>query len=621
MSPARRCAPPESRFVNPWIGSVAIIAMVGLCSGSQALGQAYTWNTVSGGSWNQNINWTPGTSFPNGLNDTATIQQDVLGATAIDLNAATMLNRLTFGDSSGTSPYTITPNGGSLTFRAAQSSGDAPFITSSNGANAITAAITSDNATVRISNTGGGTLSLSSISSARGGGYVFYDTSTKVLAGGGMTSVNGIGNVFATYAASGASPQNWVTYDTVTGAVGQFTSYVGLVGATGTSNVTQLTNNNTSLTVSTTMNSFRWTTNSTGATLALGTNDMTIISGGFLRSAPPNHNTTVASTGGKIKTPVGVPLTVWQNSSNNMTLNAAVDVDGLNVYGRLTLGATGSASTFGTGDINVFGGGYSLTFQYAAPSLSNNVNISKESGSQLSFAPASSGTMTLSGTVMVNGVLTGNASGAYNIGTLTGYGSGTGTPMTVRNTLAPGDAGTGTLDLGNNLTLSGSSTYRVELGGTTPGDGKGFYDQVSMTAITGAITLNTGAALDISLADGFIPSAIDNFYILSRADSAVWATKFFGLDEGATVTFGGGAYSGKITYLANWSGLQSTSTLTGGNDVALFNVNVIPVPEPGTISLVALGGLVLAGMHGRRRSRRSARAGAYALVGIRPAAW
>jgi hypothetical protein len=348
---------------------------------------------------------------------------------------------------------------------------------------------------------------------------------------------------------------------------------------------------------------------------------MTIISGGLLRSAPPNHNTTVASTGGKIKTPVGVPLTVWQNSSNNMTLNAAVDVDGLNVYGRLTLGATGSASTFGTGDINVSGGGYSLTFQYAAPSLSNNVNISKESGSQLSFAPASSGTMTLSGTVMVNGVLTGNASGAYTIGTLSGYGSGTVTPMTVRNTLAPGDGGTGTLDLGNNLTLSGSSTYRVELGGTTPGDGKGFYDQVSMTAITGAITLNTGAALDISLADGFIPSAIDNFYILSRADSAVWATKFFGLDEGATVTFGGGAYSGKITYLANWAGLQSTSTLTGGNDVALFNVNVIPVPEPGTISLVALGGLVLAGMHGRRRSRRSARAGAYALVGIRPAVW
>ena len=582
---------------------MAIIAMVGLCSGSQALGQAYTWNTVSGGSWNQNSNWTPGTSFPNGLNDTATIQQDVLGATAIDLNAATMLNRLTFGDSSGTSPYTISPNGGSLTLRAAQSSGDAPFITSSNGANAITAAITSDNATVRISNTGGGTLSLSSISSARGGGYVFYDTSTKVLAGGGMTSVNGIGNVFATYAASGASPQHWVTYDTVTGAVGQFTSYVGLVGATGTSNVTQLTNSNTILTVSTTMNSFRWTTNSSGATLALGTNDMTILSGGLLRSAPPNHNTTIASTGGKIKTPVGVPLTVWQNSSNNMTFNAAVDVDGLNVYGRLTLAATGSASTFGTGDINVFGGGSAFTFQYPAPSLSNNVNISRESGSQLSFSPASAGTMTLSGTVMVNGILTGNANGSYAIGTLKGFGSGTNTPITVQAILAPGDEGTGTLDFGNNLTLSPSSTYQVELGGNTPGDGKGFYDQVNMTLSTGAITLNPGAGLDISLVDGFTPIHDDVFFILNRADSAVWTTTFAGLDEGASVTFGGGAYSGSITYLANWTGLQSTSTLTGGNDVAIFNV--VAVPEPGTISLVALGGLACGGYSIFRRRKRA----------------
>jgi len=440
--------------------SIAPIAMLDLCGGSQALGSPYTWNTVSGGSWNQNSNWIPGTSFPNGFNATATIQQDISGPITIDLNAATVLNRLALGDSVGTSPYTIAPNGGSLTFRAAQNTsgevtaGDMPQIHSSNGANAITAPITSDNATVTISNTGGGTLSLSSISSARGGGYVFEDTSTKVLAGGGMTSVNGIGNVFATYSVAGPFPQDWVTYDTVTGAIGKFTSYVPLVGATGTSNVTQLTNSLTSLTVSTTMNSFRWTTNSSGATLNLGTNDMMIISGGFLRSAAPNHNTTIASTGGKIKTPVGVPLTLWQNSSNNETFNAAVDIDGLNVFGRLTLGAPGSASTFGTGDINVFGGGSALTFQYSAPSLSNNVNISKESDSQLSFAPAAAGTMTLSGTVTANGNLTGNANGSYNINTLTGYGSSSVTPITVTNTLAPGDGGTGTLDLNNSLTLA-----------------------------------------------------------------------------------------------------------------------------------------------------------------------
>jgi len=599
MSPARRCTPPGSGLPRHWVLALAIaaIAMFGLCGGSQALGESYTWNAISGGSWNQSSNWVgSGTSFPNGFNDTAAIRQDISNATGIELNTAIMLNRLTLGDLSGSSSYTLQPNGGSLTFRDAQSSGDTPSITSSNGANAITAPITSDNTAVTVSNTGGGTLSLSSVSSVRGGGYSFHDTSTKVLAG--MTSVNGIGSVFTTYAALGHSPQDWVTYDTVTGAVGQFTSYVGLLGATGTSNVTQLTNSNTSLTVSTTMNSFRWTTNSSGATLALGTNDMTIMSGGFLRSASPNHNTTIASTGGKIKTPTGVPLTVWQNSSNNMTFNAALDVDGLNVSGRLTLSSSGSASTFGTGDINVLGGGYSLTFQYAAPSLSNNVNISNGDRSQLSFAPASSGIMALSGTVMVNGILTGNANGSYAIGTLKGFGSGTVTPMTVMNTLAPGDEGTGTLDFANNLTLSGSSTYRVELGGNTPGDGKGFYDQVNMTLSTGSITLNPGASLDISVVDGFNPIHNDLFFILTRADSATsWATKFAGLDEGAPVTFG--SHNGYITYQANWTGSQVGSTATGGNDVA-----IVTVPEPGTISLLALGGLTLAGMHWRHRSRR-----------------
>jgi hypothetical protein len=66
----------------------------------------------------------------------------------------------------------------------------------------------------------------------------------------------------------------------------------------------------------------------------------------------------------------------------------------------------------------------------------------------------------------------------------------------VKNTLAPGDGGTGTLDLNNSLTLAATSTYKVQLGGSTPGDGTGFYDQVNMTATTGVITLNTGAALD-----------------------------------------------------------------------------------------------------------------------------
>jgi len=576
---------------------VAVIAVFGLFGGSQAMGQAYTWNTTSGGNWNA-ANWVgTGTtaSFPNGFNDTATISQDISGTTTIDLNTAIMLNRLTVGDSGTVAPngYVIAPNGGSLTFRNAQNAQNRPSITSTNGAHAITAPITVDNAVLTISNTGGGTLSLSSISSVRGGGYRFSDANTTVSSG--LTSVNGIGNVFATFGTSGTST-DWVTYNPTTGAVGQFTSYGSLGTSASGSNVTQA--GNATLSANTTMNSFRWTTPSASSTLQLGNSDMTIQSGGFLRAAPPNQNTTVSATNGTLRTPAGVPLTIWQSSGNGLTINAAVAVDGMNLAGRVVF--SNSNSTFGTGDINTISGNVTA-FSYLSPSLSNNVNISNGNGSQFQFNPTSSSTMTLSGTVMVNGLLSGNASGSYAIGTLKGFGSGTVTPVTVLNTLAPGDEGTGSLDFGNNLTLSGSSTYRVELGGTTPGDGKGFYDQVNMTLSTGSITLNEGAGLNLSLVDGFTPSATDMFFILNRADSAAWTTTFAGLAEGAPVTLG--SYTGSITYMANWTGSQATSSLTGGNDVAIVNV---AVPEPGTMTLLALGGLTVAGMRWRRRSRRSA---------------
>lgn len=573
----------------------AVIAVFGLFGGSQAMGQAYTWNTTSGGNWNA-ANWVgTGTtaSFPNGFNDTATISQDISGTTTIDLNTAIMLNRLTVGDSGTVAPngYVIAPNGGSLTFRNAQNAQNRPSITSTNGAHAITAPITVDNAVLTISNTGGGTLSLSSISSVRGGEYRFSDANTTVSSG--LTSVNGIGNVFATFGTSGTST-DWVTYNPATGAVGQFASYGALASSNATTNVTQA--NSVTLSANTTMNSFRWTT-TTNSTLQLGNSDMTIQSGGFLRGAGAN-STTISATSGRLMTPAGVPLTIWQASSNAMTINAAVAVDGLNVSGRVTF--TNSANNFGTGDINTISGNVTA-FSYLSPSLSNNVNISNGNGSQFQFNPASSSTMTLSGTVMVNGLLSGNTNGSYAIGTLKGFGSGTVTPVTVLNTLAPGDEGTGSLDFGNNLTLSGSSTYRVELGGTTPGDGKGFYDQVNMTLSTGSITLNEGAGLNLSLVDGFTPSATDMFFILNRADSAAWTTTFAGLAEGAPVTLG--SYTGSITYMANWTGSQATSSLTGGNDVAIVNV---AVPEPGTMTLLALGGLTVAGMRWRRRSRRSA---------------
>lgn len=568
--------------------SIAVVTMSGLFGGAQALGQTYSWNTTSGGNWNA-ANWVgTGTtaSFPNGFNDTVVVSQDISGTTTINLNTAIMLNRLTVGDSNNVAPsgYVIAPNGGWLTFRNAQNAQIRPTITSTNGPNSITAPITVDNAVLTISNTGGGTLSLSSIDRVRGGGYRFSDANTTVSSG--LTSVNGIGNVFAT---SGTT--DWVTYNPATGAVGQLTSYGALGSSNSTTNVSQI--GAATLTANTTMNSFRWVSN-TGNVLTLNSNDMTIESGGFLR-AGGNHSITVGgtTTSGKVKTPSGVPLTVWNYSNNAITFNAPLEVDGLNNMGTGRIVLANAGSTFGAGEINILQN--TITFTYASPSLTNRVNVAN--GGELLFSPTLSSTMTLSGTVMVNGRLHGNTNGSYAIGTLKGFGSGTVTPVTVLNTLAPGDEGTGTLDFGNNLTLSGSSTYRVELGGTTPGDGKGFYDQVNMTLSTGTITLNEGAGLNLSLVDGFTPSANDMFFILTRADSAAWTTTFAGLAEGAPVTLG--SFTGSITYKANWTGSQATSTATGGNDVAI-------VPEPGAITLLALGGLTLAGMGWRRRSRRPA---------------
>lgn len=576
------------------------IAMAVLLGGSQAVGQAYSWNTVSGGSWNT-ANWVgTGTtaSFPNGFNDTAVVSRDITTNTTINLNTAITLNSLSLGDSNNTSPsgYVIAPNGGSLTFRTAQTAANRPFITSTSGANAITAPITADNAAVTISNTGGGTLSLSSIARVRGGGYRFSDTNTTVASGGGLTSANGIGNVFAV---SGTT--DWVTYDPGTGAVGAYTAYLSGTAAMPTSTATNNVNlsGNATLSANSTMNSFRWT-GSTSATLTLGAFNMRIESGGFLRPGnTTNFDHTINATSGTMTTPVGVPLTVWNFNSNRIQFNAPLQVDGLNNMGTGPIEVTNASSTFGTGDINVLQN--SVTFTYAAPSLSNNVNVAN--GGEFLFIPAASSTMTLSGTVTVNGSLGGNFNGFYAIDTLQGFGGFT-RPVTVLNTLAPGDGGAGTLGISSAgpFTLGASSTYRAQLGGTTPGDGPGFYDQVNVGAdsLFGPInvTLNAGAALDVSLIDGFIPQTSDSFFIFTRQGVTAWTTTFAGLPEGASVSVG--SYTGTITYQANWTGSQATSTLTGGNDVAIYSV---AVPEPGTMAMLALGGLTLAGIRRRLRFR------------------
>jgi fibronectin-binding autotransporter adhesin len=202
------------------------------------------------------------------------------------------------------------------------------------------------------------------------------------------------------------------------------------------------------------------------------------------------------------------------------------------------------------------------------------------------------------GTLLANNAA-GSATGAGNItasagGTLGGNGSVSGfVTMQAGSILAPGSTvapgnGPGTLEIGGNLSLASTTDFKLELGGANPGDGAGFYDQVNVLGnanLNGTLTLNTFGGYD---------PAGGTFYILSRAGGT---GNFTGLAEGAQVSINGGLWTGNITYNATWTGLQGTSSLIGGNDVALYNI--IGIPEP-NVALMILGGFGLMAMFRRR---------------------
>jgi hypothetical protein len=79
--------------------------------------------------------------------------------------------------------------------------------------------------------------------------------------------------------------------------------------------------------------------------------------------------------------------------------------------------------------------------------------------------------------------------------------------------------------------------------------------------------------------------------LLNDSNDAITGS-FTGLGDGSIFSAGGQSF--QISYFANWTGDQATSTFTGGNDIALQ-----AVPEPASVMLL-LGSL---GLLARRRRR------------------
>lgn len=352
----------------------------------------------------------------------------------------------------------------------------------------------------------------------------------------------------------------------------------------------------------------------TGATVVLGSNTA-VGTNGFLRTTSTTSTIQVGSndvslgSGNRFFVSNGTTIT----GSKNLTINGVTAGNG----GGLTLtvnnpkttlagdirardgtaSATGRTMTFnGSGTIAVTGG-----IQNGSSTGACNVVYNGTGAMLTSGANTYTGTTTVSsGTFLVNGTHSGTTVGGYTVaagGKLAGTGSislSGANAVAVTGTLAPGNSTlatgtqTGTFDV-TKLTLNTGSTLEVQLGGANPGDGTGFYDQMNVTSTTaGAITLNTGVNLTLSLVNSYTPAVNDTFYFLTRADASTYANPFLGFPEGTPLSLGGGV-TGQITYQANWTGSQGTSSFLGGNDVALM---ITAVPEPG-VSTVLLTGLAL----------------------------
>lgn len=174
-------------------------------------------------------------------------------------------------------------------------------------------------------------------------------------------------------------------------------------------------------------------------------------------------------------------------------------------------------------------------------------------------------------------------------GSFGGTGSYTGTVnVNAGGALAPG-ASPGILTITGNTAMASGSALQIELNGRNPGTG---YDQL---VVNGTVTLN-GPTLSAQLGFDPFPGSPDRFFIVANdAGDAITGT-FAGLADGATVSLGAwGPYWESYATIGYFGDSLSGAT-TGGNDVVLYNL--VLIPEPAAAGLLLLG---LAALARRRR--------------------
>jgi T5SS/PEP-CTERM-associated repeat protein len=275
----------------------------------------------------------------------------------------------------------------------------------------------------------------------------------------------------------------------------------------------------------------------------------------------------VTLDGGTIAT--STPLSIDSTIQGNGTINGDLQLaGGTLVANGGSLAISGSVSGYGvlvgnvvtnsltpSGDLTISGNHNNLGSQSAvllsthAASLSGTLNsdggtLTSASGIVVAAGGAISGNITINGNVENDGLL--------DVG---------------------GDAiGLDTID--GNLVLDNGGTVRIKIAGTDASD----YDHIMV--VDGDVTL--GGTLELDFIDGFLPMQGDEFNIF--------------IDD-----FSGSFSQLQVEGLGTWQ----YSVTPGSSGVTLDSLSdAAPVPEPSTVVLLAVGGLLL--MVYRKRLRKFA---------------
>jgi autotransporter-associated beta strand protein len=395
---------------------------------------------------------------------------------------------------------------------------------------------------------------------------------------------------------------------------------------TGTLDVTGMTIGNRAGTSTTATGAVTGTFTFGGGTATVGASGINIAPNSSTVSAGTNNAVGTVNINGGAMTIVGAGVTLGSASTAAELSNATLNVNG----GSLTVGAPivrGTNTGTVTSTLSLNGGTLNMA-GFNIGTAAATVNATFQSGTLTSllqfnggapFAKSGDGTLIITGTnaysgattvaagtsansskLIVNGTLSNTASVTVAQNALLG-GSGnisSAVPVTVNGTLAPGNS-PGILTIAGPLTLSSTSTYSVEIGGATPGNNNNNYDQTITTASASNSIVLGGGALSVVGFNNYATTDLTSdptkaAFILVQAGNNPVSGTFAGLPiDGSPVTFADGG-TAQITYTANFE----ANSLSGGNDVALYNITL--APEPGTIGLLGFAAL---GLLARRRRR------------------